>query len=326
MALRRQRLDGKADESGHTSDPQTRFLLWDMGIIFGPPVVAVALGIWSGSAPLAYLAIAFAIIWPWFSSQWRTGGYGRLGVVPAPQRVKVSQHLLQARAESERADQSKLPPLGQMPLGVVEGMWFRFGSTLLSREAEVQAIAADQGWSFRAYDAMLSERLDHADVTTYSPEVCRNICDFERNGVEYTITDLTGVTYDSTNPYSHKHSTLWASTMCITSFSAPRELRIVKRGHRLLGPGPHQGLVETESSDFNKKFLVIARNSSWARLVLNPAVVARLVSSNITSMVIDGGKLALVTEPWVAPHELLALANLTSAIRASALTGAAPGR
>ena len=278
----------------------------------------------TGVIALGYLGFGAAVLWLWASGRTRRGPLAPVvGLSPPHRSGRLNGYSLE-RLNAERDTASQLPPAGQIPGPVLTGMWARFGDSLLARESAIRQVARAHDWTFVAYDPVLSDRLDTAQVTTYSQSVARNICKAERDGVPTILTDLTGVRYDAERVHDWKKISPLSSTMCVMPFSAPRTLRVVDRRHRFADMRDTERVSQTESIEFNERYRLLGHDSSWVKLVLNPEVLKLLTTTCVSSLVIDGGKLAVVWEPWIEPEDFPGFMAVAVKIRSSALTASAP--
>jgi len=209
-----------------------------------------------------------------------------------------------------------MDPLDMLDRPTVQLLWAQEGQRLLAREDSVRAVAAEHEWTFEPLDARLSAHLVDTDITAGCPRVARHVC-ARQTGVGATVIDLTGVTFhrDGTVPVDLR---LRAGTAGVVAFRSDHRLAVVptraqtSSWHRF-GDG-----IATESADFDARYRVHARDLGWALIVLNPALMQRLLEHWPMTLVIAGGQLAAITPGWVPAGALRDFQEFTEHLALSA--------
>lgn len=161
-------------------------------------------------------------------------------------------------------------------------MWAWHHSTLLAREESVAALARRRGWDFRPADPALRA----------GRHVVLNVVRGERDGVPFAVFDDVAATETTVN--DKVTMTLQPTTSVVMPFAAPFRLAVVPDR---IGAAVHWGhmghQVQLESGAFNDSYNVYCVDPVRARLVLNPAVMARLLDNPGLDLVLDTGLLRL---------------------------------
>jgi Protein of unknown function (DUF3137) len=294
--------------------------------MFIPTLVLVVIAIWVGENPVASILVGAAGLWAFVGFWMGTYGWRRSPDLVSTRRYPRVPLDVGKRVEAEIDAMETMPPHTWMYPEIVASMWRRFGSSLVEREMAMQGLAESRGWHFGPFDPMLTGMLARAEVTTYAPSTCRNVCRGSSRSVNFVLTDLTTYRFNHGDRDPGKGAKLSVATMFATPFSAPRSLRVVRRRNRLAHLGTNTGELRTESQAFNNQFRVFAHDTAWARLILNPTFVEMLGHSDVSSLVIAGGQLGIVTEPWIDPARALDFVDLGTKLRSSVLTAAAPSQ
>jgi len=237
--------------------------------------------------------------------------------VPPLDREQVS-----TRVAVDHAAARSLDPLDALPAFVLSRMWVQEGSRLVARESAVRAVAAEQGWTFTPLDGELSGRLCDADVTADTPRVARNVGRVTGSGE--IVLDLTGVLLHLDGARDADHLHLRVACAALVPFHG-------RDGHRIVvlpadasgttwerfGPG-----VATESPEFDEMYRVHAQDAGWATIVLNPALMADMITNPRTTLVVSGGYLAVIEPGFVVPQSLPALLSRAERLAFSAQAAA----
>lgn len=161
-------------------------------------------------------------------------------------------------------------------------LWAWHHRVLLAREEAVAAVAHRNGWAFRRADPTLRA----------GRHVVLNVVRGVRDGIPFAVFD--DVTATETTVNDTVTMTLKPATCVVLPFAAPFRLAVVPDR---IGSTAHWGhlghQVQLESGAFNDAYNVYCVDPVRARLVLNPAVMARLLDNPGLDLVLENGLLRL---------------------------------
>jgi hypothetical protein len=219
------------------------------------------------------------------------------------------------RIETDIAAGAVLDPVDVMDRPTAQALWGHEGRRLLAREDDVAVVATANGWTFTALDARLSSRLVELDITDSCPRITRNICTPADEGA--TVLDLTGVTFhrDGDRP---RNMRLQIGTAGLVNFPTAHKFAAVPAGATDIGWRRFGHTVATEAAEFDARYEVHCDDPLWGLLVLNPALMQRLLEHWPVTLVIAANLLAVIKPGWVAPAELPGFQRFTEQLALSA--------
>jgi hypothetical protein len=222
------------------------------------------------------------------------------------------------RIETDIAAGAVLDPVDVMDRPTAQLLWGHEGRRLLAREDAVAAVATANGWTFTALDARLSSRLVELDITDSCPRITRNICTPPADGA--TVLDLTGVSFHRDGDLP-RYMRLQTGTAGLVNFPTTHKLAVVPAGATDIGWRRFGGRVSTESAEFDARYEVHCDDPLWGLLVLNPAIMQRLLDHWPSTLVIAANLLAVIKPGWVDPAELPGFQRFTEQLALSAHAG-----
>jgi uncharacterized membrane protein SirB2 len=209
----------------------------------------------------------------------------------------------------------------------ISAMWDRFGGSLLGREMTVMKVAADAGSDFEPWSAVTDGfKISNFHVgESYFLWQLRNSMVFsDSSGLGYPVRfgDMNVVvphTFEI-NGVSRPRPELKTFSFLETWFPSDYSLTVVPDSRfgvsKLLGAGDR---METGQPIFDKRFDVRTNSQGWARLVLNPAVMMKLLNSSGVWLQVDAGKITIASQGrWLEPNEIFSVAELVREIAVSA--------
>ncbi|HEU4910865.1 MAG TPA: DUF3137 domain-containing protein [Actinomycetes bacterium] len=253
---------------------------------------------WMQFSPLIALAVLVVVLFLPFPALLRVAAFalvvsGIVVVYVLPRRRSaqtVAGDWAPPGASGLRADR----PTGDPPAAVRERMedpaltaqarrlWAWHHRTLLAREEAVAALAHRRGWEFRRVDPTLRA----------GRHLVLNVVRGARDGIPFAAFDDVAATETTVN--DNVTMTLQPATSVVIPFAAPFRLAVVPDR---IGAGVHWGhighQVQLESGAFNDVYNVYCVDPIRARVVLNPAVMARLLDSPGLDLVLENGLLRL---------------------------------
>jgi hypothetical protein len=113
---------------------------------------------------------------------------------------------------------------------------------------------------------------------------------------------------------------LWfrAGTAGLVPFPSEHNLAVVPAGATTGGWERFGDGVPTESAEFDALYRVHARHPGWALIVLNPALMQRLIDHRPLALVIAGDLLAVIRPGWVPAPALPDFQRFTEQLAFSA--------
>lgn len=199
------------------------------------------------------------------------------------------------RIETDLAAGQVLDPVDAMDRSTCQLLWGQEGRRLLAREDDVAAVARENSWTFTALDARLSAHMVELDITDSCPRITRHVCTPVADGA--TVLDLTGVSFHRAGERP-EFLRLQIGTAGLVNFPSDHKLAVVPSGAteigwRRFGPG-----LDTESGEFDDRYRIHCDDPRWAMLVLNPALMQRLLDHWPTTLIIAANLLAVIRPGW----------------------------
>jgi hypothetical protein len=229
------------------------------------------------------------------------------GLPPHVQDRIRAEHRLAAAAAAPATWQRALAERlgGHLPTDTdTAHLWRAHHATLLARETYIAGLATERGYTYQPLDRA-------ADPDGHA-----------RNSLNGTHDGVTFLAHDRIVPSVHRTRnnrvtgvTLDLATVVQIPFAAPFRLAVLPdslAAHLTWGHVGHP--VTLESGTFNDAYNVYCIDPVRARLVLNPSVMAALISQRGTELLLDRGLLRLTRPGGLADQDTI-VAMLDLAVR-----------